>query len=63
MTTLTVEIADKDAELVIQVLQRLNAKVKMLDKGELLTNEIAAALKEVKEIHTGKSKAYTLDDI
>jgi len=63
MTTLTVEIADKDADLVIQVLQRLNAKVTRLDNGQKLTNEIANALKEVKQIRAGKSKAYTLDDI
>lgn len=63
MTTLTVEIADKDADLVIQILQRLNAKVTRLDNGQKLTNEIAAALIEVNQIKAGKSKAYTLDNI
>lgn len=63
MTTLTVEIADKDADLVIQVLQRLNAKVTRLDKGQKLTDEITSALKEVKQINSGKAKPYTLADI
>jgi len=33
------------------------------DKGKKLTNEIAIALKQVKQIHTGKRKGYTLKDI
>ena len=63
MTTFTVQVKDNDAELILKILQKFEAKVTVISLPNGLTKEIAEALKEVKDIHTGKSKSLSLKDI
>lgn len=63
MTTFTVQVKDNDAELILKILQKFEAKVTLTSADEGLTQEIATALKEIKDIHTGKSKPLSLKDI
>ncbi|WP_421941444.1 hypothetical protein [Pedobacter sp.] len=62
MTTLTIEIEDKDAGFVKELLSKIGAKVKA-DPTSQITSEIAQALKEIKEMQQGKRKPLSLKDI
>ncbi|TZF85857.1 hypothetical protein FW774_01945 (plasmid) [Pedobacter sp. BS3] len=62
MATLTVQIADKDKDLLLQILKRFNAKVLGNDTPDI-NAELAEALKEVKLIRQGKRKGLTLKDM
>ena len=59
MTTLTIEIKDKDAGFVKEFLSKIGAKVK---PSSQITSEIAQALKEIKEMQQGKRKPLSLND-
>lgn len=63
MTTFTVQVKDNDAELILKILQKFEAKVTVTSVPNKLTEEIALALREVKDIQSGKSKSLTLKDI
>jgi len=63
MTTFTVQVKDNDAELILKILQKFEAKVTLTSADKGLTQEIATALKEIKDIQTGKSKPLSLKDI
>lgn len=62
MTTLTIEIKDKDAGFVKEFLSKISAKVKSEPTSQI-TSEIAQALKEIKEMQQGKRKPLSLKDI
>jgi len=62
MTTLTIEIKDKDAGFVKELLNKIGAKVKVEPTSQI-TSEIAQALKEIKEMQQGKRKPLSLKDI
>lgn len=62
MTTLTIEIKDKDAGFVKEFLNKIGAKVKT-EPTSKITSEIAEALKEIKEMQQGKRKPLSLKDI
>ena len=62
MTTFTVQVNDSDAEIVLTILKKFKAKVIETSKKSVLTEEIAMALKEVKDIQSGKSKPLSLKD-
>jgi len=62
MTTLTIEIEDKDAGFVKELLSKIGAKVKSEPTSQI-TAEIAQALKEIKEIQQGERKPLSLKDI
>ena len=62
MTTLTIEIKNKDAGFVKEFLNKIGGKVKD-ESDNQVTKEIIQALKEIKEIQQGKRKALSLDDI
>jgi hypothetical protein len=61
MTTLTIEIKDKDAGFVKEFLSKIGAKVKV--EPSQITSEIVQALKEIKEMQQGKRKPLSLKDI
>ena len=63
MTTFTVQVKDNDAELILKILQKFEAKVTVTSPQNGLTKEIAEALKEVRDIQSGKSKPLSLKDI
>jgi len=63
MTTFTVQVKDNDAELIFRILQKFEAKVTVTSAQEGLTKEIADALKEVKDMQSGKAKRLSLKDI
>jgi hypothetical protein len=63
MTTFTVQVKDNDAELILKILQKFEAKITLTSNQSNLTQEIATALKEVKDIQSGKSKPLSLKDI
>ncbi|NTE03569.1 hypothetical protein G6M26_07430 [Agrobacterium tumefaciens] len=62
MTTLTIEIKDKDAGFVKEFLSKIGAKVKAEPTSQI-TSEIAQALNEIKEMQQGKRKPLGLKDI
>ncbi len=62
MTTFTVQVEDNDAELILKILQKFEAKIIEKPKNNI-TSEIATALIEIKDIHLGKSKPLSLKDI
>lgn len=62
MTTLTIEIKDKDAGFVKEFLSKIGAKVNA-EPASQITSEIAQALKEIKEMQQGKRKPLSLKDI
>jgi len=62
MTTLTIEIKDKDAGFVKEFLSKIGAKVKSEPTSQIAA-EIAQALKEIKEMQQGKRKPLSLKDI
>ncbi len=62
MTTLTIEIKDKDAGFVKEFLSKIGAKVKS-EPASPITAEIVQALKEIKEMQQGKRKPLSLKDI
>ena len=62
MTTLTIEIKDKDAGFVKEFLNKIGAKVKVEPTSQI-TSEIAQALKEIKEMQQEKRKPLSLKDI
>ncbi|RYU90847.1 hypothetical protein EWM62_09405 [Mucilaginibacter terrigena] len=63
MTTFTVEVNDSDAEMVLTILKKFKAKVIEAPKRNELTEEIATAIREVKDIQSGKSHSLSLKDI
>jgi hypothetical protein len=63
MTTFTVQIKDSDAEMVLSILKKFKAKVIETEKVSELTEEIATALKQVKQIQEGKMQPLSLKDI
>lgn len=63
MTTFTVQVKDSDAELVFAVLKKFKAKIIETSKESDLTQEIALALKQVKQIQEGKLQPLSLKDI
>lgn len=63
MTTLTVQIKDSDAEVVLAVLKKFKAKVVETPKINPLTQEIATALREIKEMQLGNMEPLSLKDI
>jgi len=63
MTTFTVQVKDSDAEMVLTILKKFKAKVIEAPHESELTIEIAAALKEVKQIEEGKKQPLSLKDI
>jgi len=62
MTTLTIEIKDKDASFVKEFLNKIGAKVRIESESQI-TSEIIQALKEIKEMQQGSRKFLSLDDI
>jgi hypothetical protein len=62
MTTLTIEIKDKDAGFVKEFLSKIGAKIKSEPTSQI-TSEIAQALKEIKEMQAGERKPLSLKDI
>lgn len=62
MTTLTIEIKDKDASFVKEFLNKIGGKVKAESENQI-TSEIIQALNEIKEMQQGSRKALSLDDI
>lgn len=62
MTTLTIEIKDKDAGFVKEFLSKIGAKVKS-EPASQITAEISQALKEIKEMQQGHRKPLSLKDI
>jgi|EndMetStandDraft_4_1072995.scaffolds.fasta_scaffold02961_3 hypothetical protein len=63
MTTFTVQVKDSDAEVLLTILKKFKAKVIELPKESELTQEIAAALKQVKQIQSGEIEPLSLKDI
>ena len=63
MTTLTIEIPDKETETIIQVLKKFGVKIKYEQAPNKLTQEIEQGLREAKEIKEGKRKPLNLNDI
>ncbi|HEY9003596.1 MAG TPA: hypothetical protein VIM89_19720 [Mucilaginibacter sp.] len=63
MTTFTVQVKDNDAELILKILQKFEAKVTLTSADEGLTQEIATALKEIRDIQIGKSESLSLEHI
>lgn len=63
MTTFTVQVKDSDAEMVLTILKKFKAKVIESSKESELTEEIASALKQVKQIQQGEIQALSLKDI
>ena len=62
MTTLTIEIKDKDAGFVKEFLKKIGGKVKNESDSQIAL-EIIQALNEIKEMQQGKRKSLSLDDI
>jgi hypothetical protein len=63
MRTFTVQVRDGDAETVLNILKKFKAKVIETSKESKLTLEIAAAIKEVKQMQEGKIRPLSLNDI
>jgi hypothetical protein len=63
MTTFTVQVKDSDAEMVLTILKKFKATIIETPKVSELTQEIASALKEVKQIQEGKIQPLSLKDI
>ncbi|TSD67704.1 hypothetical protein FFF34_010040 [Inquilinus sp. KBS0705] len=63
MTTFTVQVKDSDAEVVLTILKKFKAKIIDTPQVSSLTEEIATALKEVKNIQSGEAKSPSLKDI
>jgi hypothetical protein len=63
MTTFTVQVKDSGAEMVMTILKKFKAKVIESSKESELTQEIATALRQVKQIQESKIKPLSLEDI
>ena len=63
MTTLTIQVDDKDADFLLQVIKRINAKVIKSSKKADLLDKIKTGLKEAKLMNEGKLKGLSLSDI
>jgi len=63
MTTFTVQIKDSDAETVLTILKKFKAKIIETPKESKLTLEIAAAIKEMKQMQKGEIQPLSLNDI
>lgn len=63
MTTLTIQVDEKDTEFLLQVIKRINAKVIKSSKKSDLLNNIKVGIKEAKLIKEGKLKGFSLNDI
>lgn len=63
MTTFTIQVKDSDAEVVLTILKKFKAKIVEMPKSSDLTDEIAQALKEVKQIRDGEIQPLSLKDI
>ncbi|MGI4020457.1 MAG: hypothetical protein ACRYFA_03050 [Janthinobacterium lividum] len=62
MTTFTIQVKDNDTELLLKILQKFKVKVIEKPKNDV-TIEIVEALKEIKEMQSGRSKVLSLKDI
>ena len=63
MTTLTIQVDEKDTEFLLQVLKRINGKVVKSSKKDDLLNNIKIGLKEAKLMKEGKLKSLSIKDI
>jgi len=63
MTTLTIQVKDNDAEFLLEVLKRIDAKIIRSSKKQDLLNGIKQGLKEAKDIKAGKIAPLSLNDI
>ncbi|WAC40121.1 hypothetical protein [Pedobacter sp. SL55] len=63
MTTLTIQVDEKDTDFLLQVIKRINGKVIKSSKKDELLNNIKTGLQEAKLIKEGKLKGFSLNDI
>lgn len=63
MTTLTIEIADKDKDFFLEVVKKFKGKIVHTSNKEKLLAGLKQGLKEAKEIQEGKLKPLSLKDI
>lgn len=63
MTTLTIQVDEKDTDFLLQVLKRINGKVVKSSKKDDLLNNIKTGLKEARLMNEGKLKSSSLKDI
>ncbi|TDG36541.1 hypothetical protein EZJ43_08470 [Pedobacter changchengzhani] len=63
MTTLTIQVDDKDTDFLLQVLKRINGKIVKTSKKENLLDGIKKGLQEAKQISEGKLQPLSLKDI
>jgi hypothetical protein len=62
MTTLTINIPDKEKKLVTELVKKLGGEVIHVDRKKALS-KLEGGLAEVKAIREGKTKGLTLEDI
>jgi hypothetical protein len=62
MTTLTINIPDKEKKLVTELVKKLGGEVIHVDRKKALS-KLECGLAEVKAIREGKTKGLTLEDI
>lgn len=63
MTTLTIEIADKDKDFFLEVVKKFKGKVIDTSKKAELIAGLKQGLKEAKDIQEGKLNGLSLQDI
>ncbi|MFD1258447.1 hypothetical protein ACFQ3S_16700 [Mucilaginibacter terrae] len=63
MTTLTIEIADKDKDVFLEIVKKFKGKIIDSSKKEKILSGIQQGLIEAREIQEGKRKSLTLKDI
>ncbi len=63
MTTLTIQIPDKDAELVTQLLKKLNVKIVAPEKSPYNPKFVAEIKKGEQDLKAGKGVKVDLDNL
>ena len=63
MTTLTIQIPDKDAELVTQLLKKLNVKIVAAEKSPYDPKFVAEIKKGEQDLKAGKGVKVDLDNL
>ena len=63
MATFTVQVKVSDAELILKILQKFEAKIIENPSKKNITADIEAGLREIKDIQLGKIKPLSLKDI
>lgn len=63
MTTLIIQVDEKDTDFLLQVLKRINGKVVKSSKKDDLLNNIKIGLKEARLMNEGKLKSLSIKDI